>query len=309
VRGYGHDFVYAYRMSMSTWGHYGKGARLNLHLPFSSLGELSTFLHVLPAAIGMSSDGMFAIHQNATSWHGFSMKALLQACREQKSRYQSAVGELHHREHCIYFGDVRDGWMILTFQLDSSGYETIAYAELEIRIPGVPTDIRPYESLSRTLGYRTFFEPVVDGDPEVRWTFFDGKGPRLEVQHLITQDNGQIIRGLVAKNPFNVGGARRGRRDQAHVRALLRGPEHVVCTVTDMLDLDTKVDYFYVTEIATIPMAIRQPVEIKCTWHRLVDPPRPKEDTGAEWVEDVTAAAREVVKEQKRRRREKWRLS
>lgn len=277
ARAGGSHFVYAYDMPEATYGTLGRGVRLELGLPSRSFGAMMEFLHTLPATIGLSENGMFSIHQTHVAWHGFGIKALLREVRRQKQRYKMHPGPFHHSEHCIYFSETRDGWVMLTFQVGVGEPMSLNYCKMEIRLPGIPIDTGPYETLCRQRGHRGSFEIILDEEPEVHRLFLQD-GPRLEVRNLITEDRGRVVGALVAKNPFF--GGKVPLPDDAGTRSLhfLRSEETIICSVKDMHSPESKFDYYYITEIKVIPMAIREAIEIRCTWNRCLDPrPRPED--------------------------------
>ena len=165
--------------------------------------------------------------------------------------------------------------------------------------PGIPVDMAPYEALCRARNHRGMFEVILNREPEIQRVFLQD-GPRLDAIHLITEDRGRVVRALVAKNPFF-----RGRVPVPTVEGkgslnFLGRDENIICSVKDMHSPESKFDYYYITEIWTLPMAIREAIEIRCTWNRCLDPrPRPSLPQGG-LSKVMQLAAREARRKKRR---------
>jgi hypothetical protein len=269
IPGESHGFAYGYRIQPASWGTNGRGVRLEVSLPTRTLDDMVEFVHTLPSMVGLSARSTFSIHQTHISWHGHGMRNLLQSCRSRKARYAKHPGPFHHSEHCVFFSNTRAGWIVLAFQMDTA--LRLHYSRMEIRLPGIPLEQRPYEELARWARYPLFFEPVVDERESAVVHFMRDNCPRLDVLSLITDDNGRIVRGLVARNPFRNGSFDLSGIDRSLADRVLRLPDNLICTVSDMHPPEMAVDYYFITRIEVLEMALRSIVEITCTWNRCLD--------------------------------------
>jgi hypothetical protein len=227
-------------------------------------------LHTLPASIGLSSDGTFAVYQSILSWHGFGVKALIDACQRQGERYvrePGAWGPWHHREHCILFSGIRAGWVIITFQLKADGSGKLSYGEMELRFPGVPVNAAPYRRLAKSLRQEGYFESLPNRWPSETVHIEDG--PVLKVVGTIIEDNGQWVRGLVCENPYSNPKLKLPSLGDRGSVGSLRDSDRIICTLAQLHKVDDKVDYYKVTRISTISNSLRQPIEVYCDWHEL----------------------------------------
>jgi hypothetical protein len=261
------DLLFASRLPEATWSVRGSGTSLTLSPRFDRFEELVKFLAVVPAAVGLSADGTFAIHQTTVAWHGFGLRTLFEACRMQRYRYKRARGPFHHSEQCVFFAGTRAGWAALTFQLDARGSSRVSHCELELRLPGIPVDVAPYRRLMRQAGHAAHFE-LLDHEREVESARIPGE-VQLDVLGFVTYPDRRWVRGIVCKNPFRSESIPLPQFTTDAVVANLRDPEIVICSMGQEHEVGDRVDGYWLQRVKAIPSALVQPLELRCEWGKL----------------------------------------
>jgi hypothetical protein len=190
--------TYSLHIPDAGWGGVGgEGARLSLQLSLSTVGDLRDIVGYLHEKFGLSSDGMFAIQQEESCWHGVGPENFLQAVEGWPSRYaQSSSKAFHGSEVFSYFDKFRDGWLQLSSQHRVQGRSgkkpdgSFLYnSELVIQLPGIPVDHSPYLRLCEYIGDD--------------WAHFGYIGERWTQSRRLKRSARLLITGLAINSKLN----------------------------------------------------------------------------------------------------------
>ena len=272
------DIVFTPHTLDITWGSGGRGVELSLTPELNTAADLSEFLALLHNQLGLSEEGAFTISQTDCQWHGLGIQNFLNELRRWEQRYTSAKLErIHHSEDLHYFDQCHTGLLLLTVRQQVGKRENVRLhgCRLEIRLPGVPIDMRPFakicENVRETL---PFFSPFDDGQRE----FIQLRGGEsLDVLgEIVSAGRGvrdeEAVCGLTVKNPFfNKKSAIPSGKLKYSPFQFLHSTEHFVCDMADWHDVGDAVDYYRLTRLEAIQMGgvvVAHPV---CTWDNILE--------------------------------------
>jgi hypothetical protein len=264
----------------TAWGNAGgEGVRLNLSLDLSTLDELRDLFGYLHDAFGLSSDGVFTIHQSDACWHGVGVKGLLADLIDPWARYRAAgMDRVHHSEGISYFDQFRNGWLAVTTQLrmpdGPKSHSFFHQTDLYIQLPGIPVDLSPYLELCRYTGNEWAEFQVVHGRSTRSKRL--KKPIRLDVVGTLVRtdedrDLGRWIVGLIARNPFY------RRKRLPRELELESSPLHdlleielILCDLKDHIAETSEVDYFFLQGFETADAQFVQIIRPFGMWNKLV---------------------------------------
>jgi hypothetical protein len=264
----------------TAWGNPGsEGVRLVLSLDLSTLDELRDLFGYLHDAFGLSSDGVFTIHQSDACWHGFGVNSLLTDLVDPWSRYRAAgLDRVHHSEGISYFDQFRNGWVAVTTQLrvpdGSQSHSFFHQTDLCIQLPGIPVDLSPYLALCRYTGNEwAEFRPVhgrrSDSNHLKKPIKLDVVGTLVRTDE--DRDRDRWIVGLIATNPFY--GRKRLPRElefegsQPHD---LLEMKLILCDLKDYIAESSEVDYFFLQGVEAADAQFVQVIRPFATWNKVV---------------------------------------
>jgi hypothetical protein len=257
----------------------GDGVRLCLSMSLSTIDQLKDLLGYLHDTSGLSSNGAFTIHQDGACWHGVGVESFLKALRDPWARYRAAsMDRVHHSEDIIYFGQFRNGWLMLyTRQRIPEGPKSPAFlheTDICIQLPGVPVDVAPYLDLCRYTGNEwESFGTILENRRQMKRL---QKPIKLEVVGSLvrTDENREADRwivGLVARNPFY------RKRKLPRELELEGSPLHDLLQM-ELLLLDLRdhhqegdqVDHYVLQGFETTDAQYAQIIRPFGTWHKIV---------------------------------------
>jgi Holliday junction resolvase len=264
----------------TAWGAPGgEGVRLVLSLDLSTPDELRDLFGYLHDAFGLSSDGVFTIHQSCACWHGVGVKSLLANLIDPWSRYRAAgLDRVHHSEGISYFDQFRNGWLVVTTQLRvADGPQSRSFfhqTDLCIQLPGIPVDLSPYLALCRYTGNEWAEFRAVHGRPTDSHRL--KKPIKLDVVGTLVRadedrDYDRWIVGLIARNPFyrQKRLPREFELQGSPLRDLLE-MELIFCDLKDHIAESSEVDYFCLQGVETADAQFVRIIRPFGTWNKLV---------------------------------------
>jgi hypothetical protein len=255
------------------WGLlHGGGACLALDLECETLEDLAAFIQALPHGLGLTDHGSYAIHQTAVSWHGFGIRDLLEDSVRWDERYANAPGPFHHSEEAVFYGKINGGLIVLTFQQHISGRAGQLYhCEMEVRLPGIPVDPRPYQTIAQLAGAAGAHFSLLPKSDLVTLGF-RRQGPKLRVGGLIVEPDrdGAHVIGVLASNPF-FKNSRSISGDDGIIEAFrpLLETEYLLCNLSDQHGLEDVPDFYRISSIEALSLAVRPVISVHCTWNQM----------------------------------------
>ena len=269
-----HDMIFSTNIPDIGWNVLGgNGIALRLDLDIEALSELSDTFALLHNKLHLSTHGSFAIHQKNVSWHGFGIQKFLKAIENWDRRYRDvSLNGPHHSEELVYFDHYHTGFLILTSRLRVGSRVYLHTSDLEIRLPGTPIDLRPFQELcSATNNPQAYFNHLKStGFYEVRIR----KPVKVEaVAHIKSANSvvGSAVSGLVIKNPyFKKRPKILSKESDDSPFFLIGSSEYLVCSLADWLDPGDVVDRYFLVRLEgtwTGNVPVFRPV---CTWGKVV---------------------------------------
>lgn len=203
--------------------------------------------------------GTWRIHQQGATWSGFGLGPLMATLADPQPRYRGR--RMHHSETISYVDTAGGGLYTLTATVARTRPERVSMLTLALRLPGIPLDPSPLQTLVRSLDvdvepyFRSLPGPVsshVRLPRELRRHRIRAEAlivgnPALTVADEDSPDGGdEWVLGAVVKNPFPrcLRGASVAQRKQLRtVQELSRGNEYLLCTLGSWHYLSERRDY------------------------------------------------------------------
>lgn len=276
-----YDVHFAPEIPDVRWGAFrGNGVGVEIRIPAQSLSDLKNLFGVIHKQLGLTSEGTFSIRQLQCSWHGYGIENFFRQAGEMKKRYAKAnLTYIHHSEDLHYFDRCSFGFLSLTSRQGTGGHNGLHMSRLQLRLPGIPADMKPFLRVFEEAGDPTpYFVPLKEWDSDkVRLP----KKIRVEapVAQIISRhrpDDDPSVCGIVVKNPF---------RDKRLIPASeieyspirhLWSPEYIMCNLRDWHPTNSIVDFYYLQDIES--MYVDQNAVFCCsgTWNAILNPRHPK---------------------------------
>jgi Holliday junction resolvase len=290
----------------SGWGILeGEGARLSLRLTLSTIQDLQNILGFLHEKFGLSTSGMFSIHQANVCWYGVGAENFMRAAECWRDRYsENRSSTVHHSESLNYFDEFRNGWVLLSSQQRvhwQSGRVSRAsffhQSELVVQLPGVPVDMSPYLELCRYTGNNwAHFEFITRDLTHThrlkRPIVLNILGDVVNTLDYAYQD--RVVIGVIAENPFfgkqslptelQCGGV-------SHLRDLLK-TELLMCAVRDWHDDGDVIDRYALEGFDAMQANGTQVIRPFGTWNRIIKRARPQQADPPARAADILAEVR-----------------
>lgn len=252
---------------------------LTLRPSLRDIRDLESYLQELDRIIGLSPSAAFAIHQRSYQWFGFGCADFMDAVTSWRDRYdKAALTNCHHSEELAYF-DFSDGRLIAltSRQRVSDEREFLHSSELEIWLPGVPVESKPYQELCRLSDEPNahFMQSPFFAYQEVHF-----EGPRILLKPratIVTQEeDAEWVSGLVVDNPFRRRRPKVGRLHESFRRAL-PASDILLCHLADWHLLGDVVDHYYLRDAFFASAGHRPVLCLFASWGdfvRRVPPPQ-----------------------------------
>jgi len=269
------DIVFTPHTLDFTWGYSGKGVELSLTPEIETIADLREFFALLHNQLGLSEEGSFTIAQTNCNWHGVGIENFLKEAERWNERYEEGkLDRIHHSEDLHYFDECHSGLLLLTVRQRVGDREHLRLhgSRLEIRLPGVPVDPRPFanicEKVRETL---PIFSPLDDKEREFTH-LRDGESLQALGQVISTgwRDD-EAVCGLIVKNPFfeNKSAIPQGKLKYSPFQ-FLDAPEYLVCDMADWHDVGDVIDHYRLIRLEAIQISDTIVVHPVCTWDNII---------------------------------------
>lgn len=184
--------------------------------------------------------------------------------------------------------------------------------EAIIRLPGVPTDMEPYNKFIRSVAMRNaHFTPE---RPLKRTHTRLFPTIRVELQNVITMIGSDeykpdCVSGVVLRNPFYRNSTRLTNLLKDEGLPAFSEPEYLICRLDDWLDTGDEVDYFVLTGLESLSLGETVLLHPRCTWGNLTRRGRPLDRRDgfkklqSEWTERDIMEGKIKRASQRRKRR------
>lgn len=199
----------------------GGGTVLPLRLTLGTVEDFKDILGYMHENFGLSSNGMFSIHQSDVSWHGIGAESLVQTMHDWRKRYAAVkMKHVHHSESISYFDQLQDGWVSLSTQravlprelLNDGRWKQVgpylSHSELSLQLPGMPVDAAQFLELCRYTGndvarFQVVGRPLVNQSWLKRPVRLDVVGTVVEAPDESLDRGDRYVTGVIARNPFH----------------------------------------------------------------------------------------------------------
>jgi len=224
----------------------------------------------------------------------------LTAVSAWQERYAAAdVTESHHSEELAYFDHLNCGLFSLSARQRVSNTAFLHSAELEIRLPGLPINPRPYEQFCRELGVAPGYFTLLDKCRTE--TFHIRERLPLELVEFVSFRN-KGVSGAIVKNPFYK--KQLPSNEEYEALGFINQQEHIFCSLKDWLDQGDEVDHLVLTRLEAIWLGSSPVLRPVCTWENLTRRARDyrkfhPSDKGNGLLRTVTMVRRHLKTEQK----------
>lgn len=246
---------------------------LRLQLRCSDVDDLRKLFFAAENHLGLQGTGAFGIRQLASGWYGLGSDKFLHEIARHKQRYKGYTHSIHHSEELAFFDELRDGGIFIVKGRQSLTREGwIHSSEAIIRLPGVPTNMEPYNKFIRSVSTRNaLFTPERPLKRKHTRLF---PTIRIERQNVITMIGSDeykpdCISGVVLKNPFYRNSTRLMDILKDEALHAFSEPEYLVCRLDDWLDAGDEVDYFVLTGLESVSLGETVLLHPRCTWGNL----------------------------------------
>lgn len=297
--------TYVLSLPDTGWGAPGgEGVRLSLRLTLSSLDDMKDLLGYLHDRFGLSSKGIFSIHQSDACWHGIGADKFVEATSQWRHRYRNAsMKQVHHSEDLMYFDQFRDGWLSLNtrqrvdLEADPASDSHLYSSELCIQLPGVPVDSKPFVDLCRYTGNDWAHFAFVD---ERRTHTRRLKKPiKLQVMGTAVEVHegrgyDRWVVGLIARNPFYKKKLPKELElDGSPMHDLLE-MELLLCDVRDHVPHGDTVDGYFLEGVETTDAHHVQILRPFGTWNKITKRAKSEAQIAEEAGRDLNAIFSEL---------------
>jgi hypothetical protein len=236
----------------------GRGVGVEVALAGSNLAGLREVFARLRERGWVTTAGTWRIHQQGATWNGFGLDALLAALDDPEPRYADRV--MHHSETVTYIDTAGGGLYTLTAVVGRTRVDRVSMMTLSFRLPGIPLDPGPLQTLVRSLSvdaepyFRSLGEPVASRvrlPPELRSRKLHAEAlivgnPAMAVSGGDGESADEWVLGVVVENPFrgSITGLRDVFSDQSGPLAELgRDNQFLVCTLGSWHYLSERREY------------------------------------------------------------------
>ena len=173
---------------------------------------------------------------------------------------------------------------------------TIHSVEVTVRLRGIPVNTRPYFRFVRSFTQSNIcFTP----EPPLRKVHKPLHPPvKIEQSDLATRIESKeldrkeaSISGVVLKNPFFNNPAKIAELSQDEELLAFSGPEYLISSLDDWLDVGDEIDHYVLTALGTVTVGGIVLLNPRCTWGNLTKRAHPSDGSGfreiaAEWARD-----------------------
>jgi hypothetical protein len=246
---------------------------LRIRLRASSIEDLRELFFTAENHLGLQGTGTFGIRQQASGWYGLGSDNFLREIARYPERYKGYKDRIHHSEELAFFDELRAGGIfLLTARQSQTQKGCIHSGEVIVRLPGVPTNMEPYNRFIRSVSTDNGLfgpeQPLRRTHTRLLPTI------RIELQDVITMVGSKeykpdCISGVVVKNPFYRNPTRLSELLKEEQLSAFSEPEYLVCRLDDWLDAGDEVDYYDLTGLEAVTLGEAVLLHPRCTWGNL----------------------------------------
>lgn len=202
----------------------GHGVALELPLSGYDSRRLLEIFERLTDRGWITESGTWRICQQGATWVGFGLSSLLDAIERPDERYQGRT--MHHSETLAYVDTALGGIYALTATLTRTRPDRVSLMTLSFRLPGIPLDPGPIQTLVRGL--------EIDIDPVFR-SLSKSITRRIWPERVRHKQALESVALIVANPPMRVIGAGDNQPDEEWVvGAIVRNP--LLSRTHDLID-------------------------------------------------------------------------
>lgn len=278
-----------------TWGTSAKGVELSLTPELETTADLREFLALLHNQLGLSDEGTFAISQTGCNWHGVGIQDFLKEAERWRERYNECnLDRPHHSEDLHYFGKCHTGLLLLTARQGVGGAKTehLHSCRLEIRLPGIPVDMRPFANVCEKVRETLPFFSILDESQSESVDLRNGESLDVLGEVVSSFEAGRdedAVCGLLVKNPFF---NRKSAIPQGQMKwspfQFLDAPEYFVCDMSDWHDVGDVIDHYRLKRLEAMQMGGVVVVHPVCTWDNILKKQRGFRKASPEKLRQIT---------------------
>ena len=246
---------------------------LRIGLRSSSVEDLRELFFTAENHLGLLGTGTFGIRQQASGWYGLGSDNFLREIARHPQRYKAYKDRIHHSEELAFFDELRSGGIfLLTGRQSLTQKGRIHSGEVTIRLPGVPTNMEPYNRFIRSVSTDNglFTPELALSRTHTRLL----PTIRIDLKDVITMIGSKeykpdCVSGVVLRNPFYRNSKRIAELLSEEPLSAFSEPEHLVCRLDDWLDAGDEVDYYVLTGVEAVILGGVVLLHPRCTWGNL----------------------------------------
>jgi hypothetical protein len=230
---------------------------LSIRLDNLTVKGLREVFTVTENCLGLRGKGTFGIRQRDSGWYGLGSDDFLKEIARYAQRYKGYKGHIHHWEELAFFDELNDGLFLLSARQSMTREALIHSVEVIVRLRGIPVNTQPYVKFARSFTqHNIYFAP----EPPLRRVHKTlPPSVKIEQPDVVTRIESKelnrekaSISGIVLKNPFFNNPAKIAEVSEEEKLLAFSGPEYLICTLDDGLDVGDEIDHYVLTALETV---------------------------------------------------------